>query len=776
LTPIISSKETRMTIHPFSRTVLAAAVSVALTQVVVAQTAAEPAREKTGLDFEKVVVTATAQGGSKMKQSLSVSSVDGDQIQKFGTPSAAEVLRSIPGIRAESSGGEGNANVIVRGTPLSAGGSRYFQFQEDGLPVILFGDIAFGTADSFVKADGSIDRVEVVRGGSASTLATNSPGGVVNFLSKTGEDKGGGVGLGLGLDYKSFRADFDYGNQVSKETRYFVGGYYRTGEGVRPSNVTGEEGGQLKANITHDFGGGYVRLSLKGLDDKAPTHLPVPVSTVNGNISALPGVDPRTATFYTPYWNADTTLDHNNNLVKSNINDGLRVRSGGIGLEGAINLGNGFKVENRFRTTSNSGRFIGVFAADNGTQGTYTIASGPDTGKSWTGRAFNATVFNTAIDDLGLTQNEIKVSNKFAMGGDASLTATGGLYYAKQNVGLTWNFNQYLMQAQGENAALLSSSATSATTPGLLAFGTQVFGGCCNRYIDASYKTIAPFVAVGYEAGPLNLDGSVRFDKQNASGSFNQAVNQKYDPTKAKKIDYSVDHTSFSLGANYRVTNDLAAFARVSDGVAFNSDRVMFQGYELNGNTIIPINQLKQVEAGFKLRSGSTSAFITFFNARTKETNYEATTQKTTARSYRANGVELEASHRFGDFSIAGGATFTNSKIRAAEDPTLVGKTPRRQADVTYQISPTYNVGPATIGASLIGTSKAFGDDGHTITLPAFSVLNMFVNYQVSQRFSVNLSANNLFNKIGYTEVEGDGHAARSINGRSIKAAVRYTF
>ena len=31
----------------------------------------------------------------------------------------------------------------------------------------------------------------------------------------------------------------------------------------------------------------------------------------------------------------------------------------------------------------------------------------------------------------------------------------------------------------------------------------------------------------------------------------------------------------------------------------------------------------------------------------------------------------------------------------------------------------------------------------------------------------LSLSVNNLFNKIGYTEVEGDGHAARSIGGRA---------
>ena len=56
------------------------------------------------------------------------------------------------------------------------------------------------------------------------------------------------------------------------------------------------------------------------------------------------------------------------------------------------------------------------------------------------------------------------------------------------------------------------------------------------------------------------------------------------------------------------------------------------------------------------------------------------------------------------------------------------------------------------------------------------TVLNAFVNYQVNDRLGLSVSANNLGNATGYTEVEGDGHAARSINGRTVKASVKYTF
>ena len=169
---------------------------------------------------------------------------------------------------------------------------------------------------------------------------------------------------------------------------------------------------------------------------------------------------------------------------------------------------------------------------------------------------------------------------------------------------------------------------------------------------------------------------------------------------------------------------------------------------------------------------------MTVFQAKTKESNYEATTQLRTANSYEAKGVELEAAYSNGDFRINGGVTFTDAEITgtAAADVALIGNTPRRQARVVYQLAPTYEWGPATFGASLVGTGKSWGDDAHTITLPAYQVLNAFVNYQLTPQMQVALTANNLLNKIGYTEVEGDGHAARSITGRAVKVSLKYAF
>lgn len=774
--------------HALKRTCTASAVSFALLQMGAASaqertaevppgieksTPAAAGKEQTGLNLDQIVVTGAPVGISKMKSSISVSTLTAEQLQLSAPTSAAEALRAIPGIRAESSGGEGNANLTVRGVPISAGGARYVQFQEDGLPLLQFGDFAFVTPDMFLRADNSLDHLEVVRGGSASTAATNSPGGILNFISKNGDETGGSIGYSRGLGFDQSRYEFEYGNKVAAQTRFYVGGFYRKGEGVRTQGVTGEQGGQIKANLTQDFDNGFVRVSVKHLDDRTPTNLPVPVRTVNGQISELPGIDPRTASFYSPYWVRDVVLDKNNNRVSTDINDGLHAKSNAFGVEASFKLGNGFTLTDNFRKADNSGRFTGIFPADSGTDGSYVFATGPNQGAPYVGRAFTAVVFNTAIEDAGNTLNDLKLSRQFDFGGSGKLTALAGLYTSLQNLAVTWNFNSYLLQAIGENPALLQ---TASTTPGLIAAGTDVFGGCCNRAIDAKYRTTAPYLSLSYELGPLNLDGSVRNDRQKASGTFNQAVAQQYQASTTRNIDYSRSHTSYSLGGNYRLNSNLALFARASDGVAFNADRILFNPYEVNGSTPIPINTVTQQEAGVKYRDGALSTFVTVFNARTRESNYEATTQLSSDRTYDAKGVEIEAGYKFGTLRIDGGLTYTHAKISAAENPAFNGNTPRRQADYVYQVTPSYRFGAATIGATLIGTSKSYGDDANLITLPAYRVVNLFGSYRFDNQLTLLLSANNLFNTIGYTEIEGDGHAARSVNGRAVKVALKYAF
>ena len=727
--------------------------------------AAKPAgAQDDGLKLDSVVVTGTSTKLSKMKQSVSVSTLDSEQIEKTGATSAAELLRSVPGVRSESSGGEGNANITVRGVPISAGGARYVQLQEDGLPVLLFGDIAFGTADQFVRADYSIDRLEVVRGGSASTLATNSPGGIINFIGKTGEEAGGAFGLSGGFDPRQFRVDANYGGSLGPKTSFHIGGFERFGEGGRPTNFNAERGGQIRANVTQQLDAGYVRLSIKALDDRTPTLLPVPVTVSGGKINKIPGIDPRTAFFITPSLTRDSTLNKDGSFTTSNPHDGLHVKSTAVGAEASFNLGDGWTVDDKFRKASNSGRFIGLFPSDNGNNGTPAAKA----------TTFTGVLFNTSLDNLDNLFNELKLSKALALGGGKA-SLTGGLFTGVQNVAETWFWNRYNLQLRGTGAQVVDAAGQPTSVP--IGDGFTTFGGCCVRSWDVQYTQLAPFAAVTYETGGLNLDASVREDYQKASGYTVQgnATTRTWDPATQKNVNYKVSHTSYSIGANYALGRDLSLFGRTSDGVSFSADRLLY-GNPLDGSVPISVNKVAQTEAGAKWRSGPLSVFATVFNARTKESNYEVTTQTFTSNKYTANGLELEAALRSGAFHIAGGGTYTKAKISASSDAATVGKKPRRQADFVWQLTPGYTTGGFDVGAAIVGTTKSFGDDQNTITMPGFTVVNPYVSYQFNAKTTISLTANNVFNTLGYTEIEGDGHAARAVHGRTFRATLKYQF
>jgi outer membrane receptor protein involved in Fe transport len=713
-----------------------------------------------GLNLETIVVTGTSTARSKMKQSVSISTMDIEEVQRSGAQSAAEVLRSIPGIRSESSGGEGNANVTVRGVPISAGGARYVQFQEDGLPVLLFGDIAFGTADEFLRTDFMLDRVEALRGGSASTLASNSPGGLINFISKTGED-GGQAGLSFGLgQHTGTRADFSFGGSFGNGWKFQLGGFQRAGEGPRDAGYNTENGGQVRGNLTKSFEGGFLRLSFKHLDDRTPTYLPVPVTVSNGQIHEIPGIDPRAAYFVTPSLTADTTFTRDGGFVTSNPRDGLHVKSDAVGLEANFKFADGWQLVDKLRRASNSGRFIGLFPADNGNNG----------GQSF----FTGTLFNTSLDDLGNQFNDLRVSKSLDVAGSKA-TLSAGLFSGTQNVAETWFWNQYDIQMSGTGARVVDAAGNPSTQP--VATGWQTWGGCCVRTFDVQYRQTAPYAALTVDMGAVTLDGSVRQDKQHATGWYQSGdiANQRWNAAGRTVVNYDVSHNSYSLGANWQLQPSLAVFARASDGVSYSADRLLY-GKPLDGTVPIDVNQVKQVEGGVKWRAGGFSSFATLFQAKTRESNYEVTTQTFTSNSYDAKGLELELGWRLGDFRLNGGATFTRARITATADGSNVGHKPRRQADLTYQLNPSYAFGAWELGAAVVGTTKSFGDDANTITMPGFTVVNPYAMYHVNDRVELSLAANNVFNAIGYTEIEGDGHAARSVNGRTLRAAVKYSF
>lgn len=730
-------------------------VAIATALAIASIGAAHAQANADALKLDEVVVTGSATGGSKMKQSLSISTLDSDQITNTVASSSADLLRSIPGVRAESSGGEGNANVTVRGVPISAGGSRYVQFQEDGLPVLQIGDFNFVTPDMFLRSSLGTDGLEVVRGGSASTMATNAPGGIINFISKTGDVEGGTISATTNVGGASQRRlDFGYGKPLSDTSSVYVSGFVRNGEGPRETHgVNMESGGQFKASFNKDLGGGNsVKLHAKVLDDKTPTLMTSPVNTVNGQIVTLPGVDPRT---FSPYAsNLPTIPQYGMYGGSASMNDGLRSKSTAIGSEINLNLGNGWTLNDKFRIANNSGGFNGIMPAN------YNDKALPASGAT----SYTALFLGAKFNNVGLAVNDLKLSKKHTLSDGAKLTTTAGVFASSQKLDIDWEIG-------GFNAPLVPTSSST--------YGK--YTSWYKRYINQTYTTVSPYAALNLENGDWVFDGSVRMDRQSVTGTYNA----NSDTLGARGVDYKSNFNAYSFGANYNLSKNTALFARISDGASFNSDRVLFQESTSKcglrcfvGNTV-PVNEVKQYEAGLKNKFGNLSTFVTFFLAKTNESNYDLTTGTTSFNKYDAKGVELEAGYRIGAFRLNGGVTLTDAEVIQSNNSAYVGKTPNRQARAIYQLSPTYKMENTTFGATIVGTTSS--KDAQTVsgleaTLPGYTYANAFISHDLNKATTLSLSVNNLTNTLGYTEVNNERSAARSITGRTVKVGLKYNF
>lgn len=763
------------------------------------------------LAFERIQVTGSiTRNKTVMQSSVSVSSLTPEDINVSAPRSTAEVFRMLPGVRSEASGGEGNANIAVRGLPVASGGAKFLTLQEDGLPVLQFGDIAFGNADIFVRADATLSRLDVIRGGSASTAASNSPGGVINFVSKTGEQQGGSIELTSGLNYDSFRTDFEYGTEINSNSRFHIGGFVRQGDGVRDPGYQGEQGYQLKANLTHDFEQGYVRLYLKRLDDKATSYMPMPMKADG---SSLAEFDAQRDTLQSVYLLNTVRLNGENQLSRGDMRDGMNPVVNSVGLEAVFELADGWTLDNRFRISDISGNFITLFPAQvgdaqqiadsiAGVGAQLSYAVGAQAGQLYNAEyAMKVQSFDIELDDLGSVVNDLKLSKQFS---DIELTV--GYYTASQNIRTSWLWNSYLMALKGDNAELLNVTAADGSAyseQGLYAYGVPDSGYCCQRRYDVDYQIKAPYAAVSWSLDALTLDASIRRDIGKARGSYAGALQSSRDMNgdgvisipeqnvsgldlaNPQLVNYRWGYNSYSVGANYQFHRDWSIFGRVSEGGRANADRLLFGRINADGSVAAEdaVNKVRQYELGSKSRHGNLNLFATLFMAETEEQNFEVTSQRFFDREYEARGLELESSYRLGDVDLRGSVTWTDAEIsRDALTPELTGNTPRRQADFIYNLLLRYHFTDGQLGLNLLGTSGAYAQDNNDLRFSGYTQVNAFASYDLAENLTLSLNINNLFDEVGITEAEeGSVPAngiirARAINGRTASLSLRYQF
>jgi outer membrane receptor protein involved in Fe transport len=563
--------------------------------------------------------------------------------------------------------------------------------------------------------------------------------------------------------------------------------------------------------------------------------LPVPLSITGSasdpRVDSLPGFDVTEGAMQSRYFRDDLSVGSDGNRIDRDIADGYRSWSRAAGAEINFDLGAGWQVEDRLRFANTSGRFLGPYPAQVGPAATLATAiggagarlvyaSGPAAGQSiadastlnGNGLVLRTHLFNTTLRDLDHAANDLRITKRIDGGDSGSWNLSLGYFKSRQDIVMDWHWNTYLQEVRGENAALLDvvdASGNRVTQNGLQAYGEPFWGNCCVRFYDLRYDTDAPYLAVHWQTGPVDIDASLRYDIASTSGSYAGAAGvTPFDANSdgtlqvpeqtvpivntgaSLPVDYTHRYLSHSLGGNYLLAPNVALFARVSKGGRANATRLLFGGGIMPDGSVaeaVAVNEVRQYEGGVKWRGDAFSVFSTLFYARTKVTdqNITSVTARFTDREFDAKGVELEGEYRLpygpGSFVMNGGVTLTYGRITKDEiRPQDVDQ--RINPRVIYQMTAAYQTDRLDAGVNAIGTSDSPARGG--IVTPAFVQFNAFVSYELVEGLRLAVRGNNLGDTIGITEIPDSSagitatgvNTGRSILGRTVEASLSYSF
>ena len=751
-----------------------------------------------------MVGTAGA-GVRRQEAAFAVTTLDAAAIERFAPQSTADLLRVVPGVTVESSGGQNGANIFVRGYP-SGGDAEFVTFEGEGIPVFPPPTLSFLENSQLVRFDQTTDRVEAIRGGTGVLFGAGQPGLTVNQVAKRGGDTVHALAKISGTDFGTVRGDAYVSGPLADRTTALVGGYYARGNGIRDPRFVAEQGGQIYANIDHKFDRGEIFVYGRYLDDKGQWLLPIPIATSNNGrtLASYPGFAFGTGTLIGP----DNRITTRNDGSRVDLADGRGAKIGNIGFTGDLDLGTEVHLRDRFSWLGGAANTTGLVPAGvpttagavaaglNGTVGSLTYVSGGATAGTAAlpvGQAGVWTVRKKIASEVNDTTLEWKHDGN---------TLTAGFYYAHTYTRDTWNLGNTLLLTLTPNAQRLNlvlADGRVATRDGFL---QGSFYKVNARYDANDY---APYIHDELKlTDQLKIDGGFRWQQHDVDGQIQNLATANLDGNPNTLYDngdtvfapgfaairYRGDAFSGTAGVDYEASRHLGAFARFSHGNVFP----FFDNLRSN---LPNIEQVDSYEVGLKATFPIARAYVTYFH---NDFAGLATTQIingapiTATGGARTNGVELEgAITPFEGLSIGFAATYLDAKYRnffsnggATNDS---GNRVQRQPRWAYRIAPSYERSfsdrlKGSIFASYDYVGDRYSDVENQQALSGFGKLDAGAALQVAERLTLQVTGDNLTNKLGLTEgnprVLGSQGAgviyARPILGRSFtfSATVRY--
>jgi outer membrane receptor protein involved in Fe transport len=310
--------------------------------------------------IEEVIITGVLTQTRLQDAPIAIATVSSEEIAREAPVSAADLLKNVPGVFVNSSLGEIRNVVFSRGVSANsldaAGGYYYVSLQEDGLPVTNVTYTNYGP-DYLYRPDITLGRLEALRGGTANLTGPNAPGGIFNYISRTGRDHPGvevrgRYGLEGDFGNPFYRADLYAGGSFGANGwSYSVGGFYRRSAGARDPGYDLNRGGQLKGNITYEYDQGSLVVYAKVLDDHNGWFEFLPARNFDDPRLA-PGVQ-STDSYLPPRAPHRFTVDGGDSFENWNGADLVRSRVASIGVKWNHDIGGGWSLANNLKYADN---------------------------------------------------------------------------------------------------------------------------------------------------------------------------------------------------------------------------------------------------------------------------------------------------------------------------------------------------------------------------------------------------------------------------------------
>ena len=705
-----------------------------------------------GLMWDTIVVTGTSEKLRKFETPYAISTLGQENIREGAPHGLVDLVRNLPGITAENSGGEGGGeNVVVRGLPWA--GFRLLDVQEDGLPLFESNFERELNIDEVYRVDLNTTQVELVRGGTAPIFSNNGSGGVLNLITNHGTATPQGEIEVTGGSHSLARLDAAMSGPITDHLLFSVGGFYRADNGQRDPGFSGaDNGGQIKVGATYLLDGdNKLTADVKYLNDHGIFYTDFPLNSPIDGSSLKSLINPNYGTLDSAsFKHVDSlALDGAGGVehLRRDLADGIHPDVTTLTLGGDFTLGGGWTASDKLRYVNGTVLFNGLlngsaanastllagylpaakkaFAGTAALQYVYAGTNQPFNPASTAGLAMTNTWETTTSDYRDLI-NSLKVRKTLDQGAYGVQDLTFGvdvssfsLRQAQINATIVTDVKNQpdLLDIQALNGA--GQVVGQVTDRGFASFGGGDLIGNVSGTSTAVYGLDDWHITPEWQ-----IDAGVRHQMQKADGNrglIGTAAVATTGPLADRSITgltgyqhYSkfLDGTSWTAGSSYLYDQWADFFVRYSS--SYSLPRLSDQWGNLNNGVYgtlpdgrpVPTTAIRQAEGGVKVSLQdlqlSAIGFWSHFqdlNASTYVTNPagQLVNQSLLIDTHTA-GVEFEGAWRpVSWFELTGAATFQDPRVDSASTfnsaisaSSLVGKEITRTPPYTVSVQPTY--------------------------------------------------------------------------------------